>query len=184
MALTILPSRVGPYEVISRYDNDLAVPEAPTRAADEDDAAWKLRVDAFNAALAAFIRDLSVARETGDYAAVIKPGGQPTRFQMRQIPGDRWQVLHRVGARLSATERASLIVRVAMTGATNWIPGFEVGKPVEHLDDLGKPSGLGRVAPIDVIRAFYAHASGEDADAIITDLGEQIADHRIRNSGN
>lgn len=184
MALTIVPSRVGTYEVISRYDNDLAVPEAPVRGVGEDDESWKPRAKAYAAELDAFMRQLAAARETGDYAAVLKPGAQPTRFEMRQIPGDRWQTMLRVARGFSDIERASLIVRCALTGASNWIPGFEVGRAVEHLGVDGKPSGLGRIAPADVVRAFYACASGEDADALLLDLGEQVAAHRLRHAGN
>lgn len=184
MALTVIPSRVSTYEVISRYDSDLAVPEVPVRGVGEDDDAWAARAKAYQAQVDTFIRELTVARETGNYEPVLKAGANPTRFRMRQIPGDRWQVLLRIAQHYTDLERASLIVRLALVEVTNWIPGFEVGKPVEHLGADGKPSGLGRVAPIEVVRAFYAAASGSDADDLLLDLGEQVAAHRLRYSGN
>lgn len=184
MALALLNSRVGNYELVSRHDADLAFPEAPTRAAGEADDAWAARLADYAQALERFVRELEVARETGDYAAVTKPGAQLTRFVCRTLPGEAWQAFKRVGQGLNTIECAALLVRMSLVDAVNWIHGFTVGRLVEHVGPDGKPTGLGKVASVEVVRAFYARASGDDADDILLDLGEQIVQHRRRHPGN
>jgi hypothetical protein len=77
-----------------------------------------------------------------------------------------------------------LLVRMALTGATNWIDGFKVGPLVEHVDAHGNPSGLGKVAPLDVIDAFYQAVPGAVAVRIIEELATVIVQHRVSHSGN
>lgn len=184
MALQLLNSRVGNYDLVSRYDADLAFPDKPARADGEDDAAWTARLASYGAELERFVKALEVARETGDYTNVAKPDAQLTRFVCRPIAGEHWQAFKRVASPLSAVERASLLVRMTLVEAVNWIPGFTVGRLIEHTGPDGKPTGLGKVAPLDVVRAFYARAAGDDADEILIDLGEQVYAHRQRHPGN
>lgn len=179
------PSVVGPFDLISTYDPSLAWPEPPTRETGETDGDYKARLERdFNPKRDEFARQLLTARETGNFGPVLKDGNPPTRFRVRQMPPSMWVQWDRVVAKLSPLERAALAIRCVLLGAEGWTPGFAVGRSVEHLDLDGHPSGLGQVAPFDVIASFYVAATGEDADELIKDLGAQILNRRGSSSGN
>ncbi len=179
------PSVTGPFDLISTFDPALAWPDVPARDPDESDPDYKARLERdFNPKRDEFARLLNTARETGLWSTVLKDGDPPTRFRVRQMPAKIWLQWDRVVARLAPVERAALAIRCVLLGAEHWIPGFTVGRSVEHLDLDGKPSGLGQIAPFDVIESFYAVAPGTAADELITDLGAQILNRRGSTSGN
>ncbi len=179
------PSIVGPYDLISTYDPSLAWPVPFERDEGESDGDYEARLKRdFVPKRDEFARLLLVARETGNFAALIKDGDAPTRFRVRQMPPSVWVQWDRVVAKLSPLERAALAIRCVLLGAEGWTPGFAVGRSVVHLDLDGKPSGLGEVAPFDVISSFYAVKNGHDADELIIDLGGQVLHRRGSASGN
>ena len=179
------PSIVGPYDLISTYDPSLAWPVPPELDPGESDADYEARLKRdFVPRRDEFARLLLTARETGRFESLIKDGEQPTRFRVRQMPPSVWVQWDRVVAKLSPLERAALAIRCVILGAEGWTAGFTVGNAVEHLDLDGHPSGLGRVAPFDVIASFYSVKSGNDADELIVDIGGQILHRRGSASGN
>lgn len=185
MIKPIPPSIVGPYDLISTYDSALAWPDVPPQNAGETDDDYKARLARdFEPKRDEFARLLITARETGSFAPVLKDGDPPTKFRVRQMPPKIWLQWDRVVARLSPVERAALAIRCVLLGAEGWAPGFAVGRAVEHLDLDGKASGLGQVAPFDVIESFYAVATGNKADELILDLGAQVIQRRGSTSGN
>lgn len=170
---------------MSSYDGDLDMPAEPARAEGESAESYEAGLAAHRAGpLADFTRRLVIARETGDWSLVLRPGANPTRFTVRQIPGRQWSQWDRVADGLSQLERACLLLRMALVSATNFVPGFKVGTPVHHTDEEGRKTGLGLIAPVDVIEAFYAGLPGDTAASVIIDLGTQIYNHRTGHSGN
>lgn len=182
--IQIQPPRFsGTYDIISSYEPDLDRPEIPDRLDNESDEDYRRRVQE---ALLPFNRRLVVARETGDWSAVLKPGANPTKFRVRRIPGRRWEAFDTFiqAANLTDFGRASLLIRMAIVSIDQWVPGFVIGSQVEHVDNLGRPTGIGPVASVDVIESFFAARPGEEAIDMIVDLGTCIYKHRMVASGN
>jgi hypothetical protein len=130
------------------YSQDPALDAPPSDATDEERKRWQHRVD--------------VARETGDWAPVLKPGQQPTRFVVRRIPGTTWRKIEdRIGfASIGAMEGMSLVLRAALKGVENF-GDFKV----THADE----DGIGSIAKADVIDLLDA----VDPD-IVAELGFQV----------
>jgi hypothetical protein len=174
------PSVIGTYDLISSLDDALISPDV-SPLPDETEAARETRVAAL---WEAWRRDLNAARETGRWDGMIRKGAVPSRFHLRQIPGSTWARLKDLGDAMTQASFAALIVRVALVGATDWIPGFKVGPSVEHVDAMGAPTGLGRVGPESVIDAFYSAHPGAVADRLVLEIAEQVIRHRTTQAGN
>lgn len=176
------PRFAGSYEVISSYDDAIDRPELPARDEGESDQDYRARCDKL---FAAFRRAISVARETGDWAPVLRPGVEPTRFVLRRIPGRQWLVWDDVAADLTEQRRAALLVRMALVDVRPQLsPTFAATPRVEHLDANGRPTGLGLIGPDSIIDAFFDSLPGGVAVEVIVDLGLTILQHRRISSGN
>jgi hypothetical protein len=174
------PSLIGTYDLISSLDDALIAPDVSPLPG-EADGDHKARVASL---WEAWRRDLAAARETGRWDSMIRQGATPSRFHLRQVPGSTWARLKDLGDTMTQASFAALLVRVALVGATDWIPGFRVGPSVEHVDALGAPTGLGRVAPESVIDAFYSAHPGAVADRLVLEIAEQVIRHRTSHAGN
>lgn len=192
-------ARIGHFELISRLDEDIpgpVLPERPVPLAGESvedfEARAKVFADAAEQIVEAWRRDMRAARETGDYAAVLRPNANPTIFVCRQIPDETWRAYleHADREDLSSLRRSALLVRIALVEVKGpWLPGFRVPKPAAHTT-RDRATGaviftdLGDIAPPSLVSSFYAIKGGAQvADALIEDLGSMIANHRLH-SGN
>lgn len=173
------PSVAGDYRLVSQYDPAL---ETPHRLEDESDEAWKERWEAWE-------HKLGVARDTGVWDPLLKPGQQPTYFRVRQIPGPVFRTLDRVILPLAMAERCALIVRVALVGIENGPPNHELERG-EHVDEMLRVTGLGQVVTEKTIALLDsvplpADFGGEPvrAGALVNELGLVIHDRRSRLPG-
>lgn len=175
------PSFMGAYDAISVFDGAMVEPEGLERLPSETSEAFEQRKLSLWEAWRA---RLNVARETAQWDGMLKPGIAPSRFHLRQVPGHMWTVWQRVSDGLGYDERCAVLVRMALIGASDWLPGFKVGPLEEHRGADGLPSGLGAIAPVAVIDAFYLAHEGALASKILEELAVIITQHRLRHSGN
>lgn len=118
------------------YSGDPAL-DAPEHADDED---WQRR--------------LAVARDTGQWAPVLKAGEVPTLFTLRPVPGIVWRAVMdqlQVGERGAGTMTA-LVARVALVRVDHFLG--EDGKPVEVKRVDERP--FGQIASTAIINALDA----------------------------
>ena len=139
------------------YSKDPALDAPPDDCTDDERKAWEHR--------------LTVARETGDWASVLKPGQQPTRFLVRRIAGTTWR---RIEDRLAAgslglSTAPALVLRAALKSIEN-LGEFEV----THADE----PGIGSIAKADVIDRLDAIAPD-----IVAELGLQVLNRQRSTPG-
>lgn len=156
-----LPSLRDDYSVIFSGDPALDLPAVPTLA---DDASDEQKADAKKIADERE-RLLKVARETGQWDSLIKPGEKPTVFQMRHLSGSARDYLDGEVARkqLAPGEFASLVFRLAI-------------KRIDNLGDIAvkheRMSGFS-IASIDVIDRIRAFPG--IGDSIVAEVGGVVA---------
>ncbi len=107
------PSLQRDYTLITQHDDALDLPVVPRLAddaSDEDKAAAKVIADDR-------AHKLKVARETGDWKQLIRPGAKPTEFICRQLPGTAldWWHDHNGGD----MEKQALLLRLAIKSIKN-----------------------------------------------------------------
>lgn len=110
-----------------------------------DDAIARPAEDAPDSVRAAFAHQLEVARDTGDYSAVLKDGGQPSRITLRPIDpmvSRRLLDAHSAGD-IGAAEMFAIVFCVAVEK----VAGIDLPKPIT--DDQ-----WGRRLPDSVLREF------------------------------
>ena len=160
------PTLARDYDLISSLDPAL---DAPERAGGEDETEWKERFDAWN-------DRLRIARENGDWSALLRDGMKPTLFRCRHVPGDKWAMRDRVLAGMGVDEYMGHVVRLAVVGVDNYRLDFKL-KLVEHTDLDKKPTGFGKVADPALVAEL---AAIRDADGnpvgqhIVNELGALI----------
>lgn len=195
-------ARVGTFDVVSIYDTDVVRPVEPSPPSPRDgepEEDFTARAEAFRdgelaefkAAMQMWQRSMKTARESQDWSSVLKPDATPTVFVCRQIAGRQWEVYRRVSESMGVLERASTLLRTALVAIRGpWAPGWKMPTSVPHMvvDPITGArvhSGLGKVAPIDLIETFYTVLrDGELAEDVINDIGVQILNHRMRAPGN
>lgn len=165
-----LPSIVKEYSAV--YSGDPSLVQAPTRP--EGKAATDETIEQFEKALKEHEHRLNVARETGDYSALLIEGaGEPTLFQMRQLTADAFAYLiGQVYPREGNIATNALAFRFALRSVSNL--GEAKVKIVEH-DKLGPIASL----------SFFDKAGmpAELAMSIATELGDLVLDKaRLRPS--
>lgn len=117
------------------------LPKAP--AADSDDAG---AVAVYKAALASHQQRWRIARETGDITPLLVGTEQPTKFQLRPVPGNVFrEIIDRVTAgEIGAAATNTLMLRAALVGVVG-LADMEVRVAV----DQSYPK-LGKIATVDV----------------------------------
>lgn len=156
------PSLIKEYSAI--YSKDPSLLQAPTPPADNATAE---ALAAYEAAAKEHEHKLKVARETGDYAALLVEGaGPPTLFMMRQLTADAYtRILYRGG---TAIENTVLAFRYALRSVANW-PGADVAL-VEH-PELGQIASLSFFDKLGVPGAASAAIAIELGDLAIVRAG-------------
>lgn len=125
------------------WSGDEAFLQPPTKpAAGADDAELAAHAEQ----LEAHERKVKVARETADWAPLIIEGGEPTRFELRVLPGDvfrrivdMWQ-----GNDIGSAEANLLLLRAALVGVVN------LGKASVTLAPDRQYPRLGPIADVSV----------------------------------
>lgn len=160
------PSNAQSYSLVYSRDPALDWPVRVEPSDEEGDKAWKAR-------LADWHQKLSVARSTGDWSPLLKPGQKPTIFHFRQVPGDVWGALQRVMDGLSHLERCALMIRAALVRFEDGFPDHKIER-AEHVDTNGKPTGIGQivtVATTNLLDAIESPAHLIDRGDIILEVG-------------
>ena len=126
---------IRPPSLQRNYDTFYSGDESFTQLVrgDMDDAAWA-------AAVKERIRVIGVCRETGDWSQMLSGKGEPSKFTLRQVPGDVFRALVDgwVGKRYGAAEFNQLMFRAAIVSVTN-IGDAKVEQGVDdHYPQLGK----------------------------------------------
>jgi hypothetical protein len=105
-------------------------------------------------------RKLEIARETGDWSALLIQGLVPTKFVCRQIPGElKRRIMDRFSAgKIGGQELDALLVRLAVVDVVN-LGDFKLGFAAD--DDWGR---LATHALPDVLDE---HAPGAVADLAV-----------------
>jgi hypothetical protein len=130
------PSLIREYTWI--WSRDPALNSPPPDASDEDKKEWE--------------RKLKIARETGQWDALISPGQSPTRFSLRLIPGDDWRKYIDEYRNQGVAAMTALAVRLALRGVHDLTDTD--GKEVKV--KLEPASGFGKIASPDIINALDA----------------------------
>lgn len=145
------PSVLRDWPLVFLGDDALASPVEPPaceQLPDESDADFAARVEARDAAVSKAIREFhrlyDVACETGEWAALTKPGATLTLFWVRQVPGHQWRAFDRISHSLGGRERAALAMRLAVFRVDNLPLPFAL-TPAPHVDANGNRTGLGDV---------------------------------------
>ncbi len=137
------PSLQNEYTLISSLDPALSLPE------DEEQRAHAL----------------SVAKETGNWSAILNGTDQPTVFTMRPLKGsefDWWAgEVNRRG--LVNSEASVLALRLALVKVDNF---------GSHKVEFVREGGI-RLAKLDIIDAIYAEG-GSEGRAIVLELATHI----------
>jgi hypothetical protein len=120
-----------------QYDTFVSIDPAilQLERGDLDDAAWaKAQED--------HAHKLEVARETGDWSALMAGTGEPTKFTLRPVPGGMFRTLldWLLGSKIGGAQYNQLLVRAALVAVTN------LG---EHKVKHGHFDGLGRIASVE-----------------------------------
>jgi|SRR5687768_10725654 len=97
-----------------------------------------------------FENALRVARDTGDYSTVTKPGAQATVFAFKAIRGMRLRALLDRSGQVGAATAAALAFRMALSGIKNTSGDW----PAVKLSTDGAWSDLGPMCSDDVIAAL------------------------------
>jgi hypothetical protein len=169
------PSLARDVRLVWSGDTALDAPvrrDSAARLPDESEDDHKEREEAWGKVLRAWWDRLRIARETGDWEPLLKPGEQPTWFVMRWIPGDLWRQVPRVTGEMALPEQLALVVRLGLVGIENAPPGFKV-ELAQHVDVNGLKTGLGKVAVPELISKLDLVDTG-----IVTELGAVIADRQ------
>lgn len=106
-------SNQKPYTLCSQYDDALDLHEI----ADLPEGADQDTIDARNKAITDRNQRLKVARERSDWTTLIKPGGRPSFFHFRHIPGSALDWWH--GQDVGDVEKQALLFRLALTSVEN-----------------------------------------------------------------
>lgn len=182
--LALATSALHDYPLIWRRDPALRQPELPPEVAplpDESPEAFEARKEARDAVvkelLAPFDAAWARAVETRQWDDLKVPGATPTIFWCRQIPGPRLRaMIDYTGRRpdIGGTLRPYLAFRLAVVRIDNYFTGHKV-ELVDHLDENGERTGLGKVLSDAVIEALDAYELG-----LVTMLGYSILANRTR----
>lgn len=141
---------IGAYRLVLSCDPALALPDG------EEERATALRV----------------ARETGDYAPILAPGGAPTYFDMRSIPYavmQRWTDLRRsAGGPLGPSESMILLFQIALVGVVNF---GSVKVERRHDPRVGDKRATDEI--LDYLRSAAAEL-GRDPDELVLELAMAV----------
>lgn len=177
MSLKLSTSVAEVYGFISRHDSAINLPPPPEvgpmpeRLDGEDDAAFKARADIWAAPINEWRRPLDVARETGDYAPILRPEVKPLIFRLRQITASRWAALDRYVAPLSNMEHAQLLFRLGVAGLDGDVPTHLYDKRYAEARDP-RFEDLGAIRPECFVDAFTGH------EKIIEEIARHLIAHR------
>jgi len=109
-----------------------------------------------------FENALRVARDTGDYGPVTKPGAAPTVFSFKAIRGMRLRALIDASGHVGAATAAALAFRMALTGIKNasgeW-PAVKQATDGDHRE-LGPMCGDDVVAALDDVSPIIVQELG------------------------
>jgi hypothetical protein len=98
-----------------------------------------------------YVVAIRVARETGDWNAIMSGRGEPTRFRFRQISGDVARKLTDIARTGKASETNALVFRCALleiVGAAGF-PSFKTAVDRDYI-------ALGPIAPVAVTNLLDA----------------------------
>lgn len=135
-----------------------ARPPPPDALPDDTEDTYRPRVEAWQKAIDEIVTAnralFERAMETGEWAAITKPGETPTVFRVRIVPGSTWAAYERIlrDDKLGDREAQQLAFRLAVTTIDN-APGVPLAK-AEHVDRRGVATGLGVIltaATVDAI---------------------------------
>jgi hypothetical protein len=177
VSLKLSISVAEPYGFISRFDSAITLPPPPDpgpppeRLDGEDDAAFKARADVWAAPINEWRRPLDVARETGDYAPILRADAKPTIFRLRQIVASRWAALDRYTAALANTEHAQLLFRVGVVGLDGDFPVMLLDRKYDPARDP-RFEDLGPIRPECFVDAFTG------AEKVIDEIARHLVAHR------
>ncbi len=112
-----------------------------------------------------YARRVTVARETNGWAALLKPGGNPTKFVMRPIPGD---VFRRVVDAFQAGKFGSLTAqhicfRAAIVSVVNLDDGTDEKIVPVSLDGIGQVASPQIANRLDALDPTIVAELGDEA---------------------
>jgi hypothetical protein len=157
------------YTLCSEYDSALDLPEVADLAEDASEESIAAR----NAAIEERARRLRVARERGEWATIIKPGGKPTLFHFRHIPGSALDWWHGKSEQLGTIAGYALLFRLALKGVEN------LGSLEMKFDEIDGQRVLSD-ASIDQLYALQRADGTEIGRAIVGELGRVVAQKTFR----
>ena len=152
-------------------------PAPPDAAPDDTDESYAAKLTAWAEARDAVVASNRAlhdrAMETGDWAAITRPGETPTVFHVRNVPGAQWAAFERLVKiePLGDRERSSLAFRLAVIGIDN-ADGIPLMK-TEHTDRQGRRSGLG-----EILTAATTDALDRVTKVIVMELGALVQRQR------
>lgn len=174
-------SLTEPYRVISRYDSAIDLPPEPNdpmpqRADGESDEAFEARAKAWAAPIREWGKPLRVARETGDYSAILKAGETPTVFVVRQISATEWLTLDGALGRVEAkatgrTEAARAMGHLLVRYAVLRLEGAPVAAMFPPVVDPAFPE-LGPIQPTAFVDLFTG------SERILMEIAEVVGERR------
>jgi hypothetical protein len=109
------PSNQKSYDAF--YSRDEAFVQSPSAPADADEK----QLEAHAEAVSAYERMLKRAQDTGDWAELMLEGAQPTKFELRPLPGHVFRLIVDMwnGGQVGDAEANLLLVRAALVGVVN-----------------------------------------------------------------
>ncbi len=169
-------STLRDYARIWPHDDACARP-APLepQGPEESDADFAAREKVHAQAVDLFDADFARAMETGDLAAILKPGAVPTKFTFRIVPGTVWRAFETVCVeqKLGGREIVALAFRLAVTKIEDPDAGVLADKE-DHADPAtGKRSRLGKV-----LASKYVDMLDAVSRSIVDELGDSAAQQR------
>ncbi len=134
------PSRTGDFALVVSLDDAL---DSPVRDQDETD-------ETFDGRLKEWFRRMNGARETGNWAPLLKPGKTPTLFWCRQVPGSVWRAFDRIRLELGELEASALVLQMHLIRIENGAPNHKLER-VTHVDRDNRETGIGPVVSRETI---------------------------------
>ena len=177
-------SLAEPYKLISRYDSAInlgpepKLPPPPERAADENLEAFEARAQAWAAPAREWGKPLRVARQTGDYSAILKPGETPTIFVVRQIPASEWLKLDAAIAKVEAqhADQPETLMRASFYMICRYaVIRVEGAAPPEATMAAAVDPDFPEIGPIQPV-AFADLFTGNDR--ILREIAEVVVERR------
>lgn len=165
------PSLVGTYDLIYSSDDALDRPadsDQPELADGETAAAFRARYELWAGPYVEWERKLKVARETGDWTALLIPGQEPTRFKIRQVPAEVWTKVDSVAKAegWSNTERVAWLFRLFVVDVTN-VPADRGWRMTRT-----RHPKLGDVAGVELVNLFTG------VELVMVEIVEAAAERR------